>query len=82
MDNTIQLYVDKKKEIKGYPITSPDRVIDENGVNIKEQLDGIESDLDLNKAIFMPVDRSVENGVAGGECSCIISRTGKVIYFD
>ena len=38
MDNTIQLYVDKKKEKKGYPITSPDRVIDENGVNIKEKL--------------------------------------------
>jgi hypothetical protein len=39
MDNTIQLYVDKKKEIKGYPITSPDRVIDENGVNIKDYVD-------------------------------------------
>ena len=42
MDNTIQLYVDKEKEIKAYPITSPDRVIDENGVNIKEQLDNME----------------------------------------
>ena len=41
MDNTIQLYIDKNQEIKGYPITSPDRVIDENGVNIKEQLDTI-----------------------------------------
>ena len=39
MDNTIQLYVDKKKEKKGYPITSPDRVIDENGVNIKDYVD-------------------------------------------
>ena len=39
MNNTIQLYMDEKQEIKGYPITSPDRVIDENGVNIKEQLD-------------------------------------------
>ena len=39
MDNTIQLYVDKKKEIKGYPITSPDRVIDENGVNIKNYVE-------------------------------------------
>ena len=39
MDNTIQLYIDKNQEIKGYPITSPDRVIDENGVNIKQQLD-------------------------------------------
>lgn len=39
MNNTMQLYIDEKKEIKGYPITSPDRVIDENGVSIKEQLD-------------------------------------------
>ena len=41
MDNTIQLYIDEKQEIKGYPITSPDRVIDENGVNIEEKLDNI-----------------------------------------
>ena len=41
MNNTMQLYIDEKKEIKGYPITSPDRVIDENGVNIKQQLDTI-----------------------------------------
>lgn len=27
MNNTIQLYIDKEKEIKGYPITSPDRVM-------------------------------------------------------
>lgn len=39
MNNTMQLYIDEKKEIKGYPITSPDRVIDENGVSIKEQLE-------------------------------------------
>ena len=49
MDNTIQLYVDKKKEIKGYPITSPDRVIDENGVNIKEEIEEINSSLDNMK---------------------------------
>ena len=41
MDNTLQLYIDEKQEIKGYPITSPDRVIDENGVNIEEKLDNI-----------------------------------------
>lgn len=41
MNNTMQLYIDEKKEIKGYPITSHDRVIDENGVSIKEQLDTI-----------------------------------------
>lgn len=39
MNNTIQLYMDENEEIKGYPITSPDRVIDENGITIKEQLD-------------------------------------------
>lgn len=38
MNNTMQLYIDEKKEIKGYPITSPDRVIDENGINVKEEL--------------------------------------------
>ena len=41
---TVQLYVDKKKEIKGYPITSPDRVIDENGVNIKDEIEEIKND--------------------------------------
>ena len=47
MDNTIQLYVDKKKGIKGYPITSPDRVIDENGVNIKDYVDEAINDAKL-----------------------------------
>ena len=47
MDNTIQLYVDKEKEIKGYPITSPDRVIDENGVNIKDYVDEAINDAKL-----------------------------------
>lgn len=46
MNNTMQLYIDEKKEIKGYPITSPDRVIDENGVSIKEQLDTITQRVD------------------------------------
>ena len=49
MNNTIQLYMDEKQEIKGYPITSPDRVIDENGVNIKVQLDNNTSDINLLK---------------------------------
>ena len=48
MDNTIQLYVDEEQEIKGYPITSPDRVIDENGVNIKEKLDNKANKSDLH----------------------------------
>lgn len=38
MKNTIQLYIDEDKKIKGYPITSHDRVIDENGVSIKKRL--------------------------------------------
>ena len=51
MDNTIQLYLDKEKQIKGYPITSPDRVVDENGVNIKDEIEEINSSLD-NIAIY------------------------------
>lgn len=39
MDNTIQLYMDEENEIKGYPVTSPDRVIDEDGISVKEKLD-------------------------------------------
>ena len=41
MENTIQLYSDREKKNKVYPITSPDRVIDENGISIKSQLDNI-----------------------------------------
>ena len=47
MDNTIQLYVDKKNGIKGYPVTSPNRVIDENGVNIKDYVDEAINDAKL-----------------------------------
>lgn len=43
--STVQLYSDREKKNKGYPITSPDRVIDENGVNIKEQLDNINNEI-------------------------------------
>ena len=50
MENTIQLYSDREKKNKVYPITSPDRVIDENGVNIKEQLDTKANKSDLNIA--------------------------------
>lgn len=38
MKNTLQLYIDSDKQEKGYPITSPDRVIDEDGVSIKNRL--------------------------------------------
>lgn len=43
MNNTIQLtYIDDTgKETKGYPITSTDRVVDENGRSVKEHLDNI-----------------------------------------
>ena len=54
----------------------------EENETIKAQLETIESDLDYNKVIFLPVDRSVESGVAAGDCSCIISKTGKVILID
>lgn len=38
MKNTIQLYIDEEKKIKGYPVTSHDRVFDENGDSIKTRL--------------------------------------------
>ena len=47
MDNTIQLYVDKKKEKKGYPITSPDRVIDDNGESLASKLDELTTKSDV-----------------------------------
>ena len=53
LDNTIQLYLDKEKQIKGYPITSPDRVIDENGVNIKDEIEEINSSLDTIASLYI-----------------------------
>lgn len=38
MNNTVQLYMDKNETIKGYPITSPDRVINGDGVTLEELL--------------------------------------------
>lgn len=38
MCNTIQLYTDENNEVKGYPITTPDRVLDENGKSVKEKM--------------------------------------------
>lgn len=81
MDNTIQLYLDKEKEIKGYPITSPDRVIDENGVNIKEQLDNIErekaDEIDLVE-LQSRVDllSSLESGSTTGDAELVDGRVG------
>lgn len=68
MDNTIQLYVDKKKEIKGYPITSPDRVIDENGVSIKEEIEEINSALE-HKANIEELDY-VNIKIFGAKADC------------
>ena len=45
MENTIQLYSDREKKNKVYPITSPDRVIDEHGISIKSQLDKMANDI-------------------------------------
>ena len=47
-EGTTQLYSDREKKNKVYPITSPDRVIDENGVNIKDKIEEINSSLDTN----------------------------------
>ena len=67
MNNTMQLYIDEKKEIKGYPITSPDRVIDENGVNIRQQLDTIESEVEENYYKKDSVNTMVNSKVTRGE---------------
>ena len=71
MENTIQLYSDREKKNKVYPITSPDRVIDENGVNIKEQFDnGVEisgAEIGLrfnrNEEISVLMKEIVDNGI-------------------
>lgn len=46
MNNTIQLYIDDDKEIKGYPLTSPDRVVDENGKSVQQEIKKINGQLD------------------------------------
>ena len=38
MNNTIQLYTDDEKQSKGYPVTTPDRVVYENGKTVKDKL--------------------------------------------
>lgn len=49
MDNTIQLFTDEERTVKGYPLTSPDRVIDEDGRSVTEQMKSINEQLDKNK---------------------------------
>ena len=78
MDNTIQLYLDKKKEIKGYPITSPDRVIDENGVNIRDEIEEINSSLDNKTSnIQTQINNLVLGAVGDGNNAEIIQARGK-----
>lgn len=45
MNNTIQLYIDDDKEIKGYPITSPDRVVDEKGKSVQQDIKKITDEI-------------------------------------
>lgn len=80
MNNTMQLYIDEKKEIKGYPITSPDRVIDENGVSIKEQLDNIETKNNyFINALSYGIKESIDNSSIIKNCIKNIQRGGKLI---
>ena len=68
MNNTLQLYIDKEKEIKGYPITSPDRVIDENGISIKQQLDNIDKYIYYVNAIDLNLIEGADNTEKLQEC--------------
>lgn len=89
MNNTIQLYMDKNQEIKGYPITSPDRVIDENGVNIKQQLDNkakiqIENFSNLNYhdgCVFTIVDDDGERLNIFNKLKPLLDKKGKKCTF-
>ena len=83
MNNTIQLYMDENQEIKGYPITSPDRVIDENGVNIKEQLEHNTNEIIENKHLVNVLSLGVKND-GSVDCTHIIHKAlaeGKSLYF-
>lgn len=65
MENTIQLYIDEENDVKGYPLTSPDRVIDENGVSVKQHLINIEEKVS-EEAIGRLVRKEIEKLIAGG----------------
>lgn len=55
MNNTIQLYTDQTKTVKGYPITTPDRVVDESGENIEEKINTINEQMDsITRFIIRP----------------------------
>lgn len=91
MDNTIQLYVDEEREIKAYPITSPDRVIDENGVNIakhqhiKRETGSIPNNVYDNTTLIVEKEyngfNTSSNGFEGGSIHAITTaknNSGKV----
>jgi lysophospholipase L1-like esterase len=78
MNNTIQLYVDKKQEIKGYPITSPDRVIDENGVSIKEQLDNIANKGTTVEVLERVTKEEIDRQIADGTIANLTIEDGSV----
>lgn len=65
MDNTVQLYINEEEGVKGYPLTSPDRVIDENGVSVKQHLVNIEEKVS-EEAIGRLVRKEIEKLIAGG----------------
>ena len=72
--DTMQLYIDEKKEIKGYPITSPDRVIDENGISVKEELITLKAKVeDIEAYKVTHADISADRGYRlykDGYCRC------------
>lgn len=59
MDKTVQLYIDKNRTIKGYPITSPERVVDENGKSVKEQLDEINAKIKQTNVLLNKIEDTV-----------------------
>ena len=80
MENTIQLYSDREKKNKVYPITSPDRVIDEHGISIKSQLDNMEiikADKTTTNNIQQQVNNLVLGAVGDGNNAEVIQARGK-----
>ena len=73
MENTIQLYSDIEKRNKVYPITSPDRVIDENGINIKEHLDNKASKNEVDTKVWSMANmgQDVKTAMTGGSVAVV-----------
>ena len=85
-NGTVDFIEDKANEVvEEIAEIKVDEVLGDLRTEIDEMetsFNNISNDLDMNKVIFMPVDRNVANNIAGGECSCIISKNGKVILID